>query len=275
MKQFWIRVQSALIYALLMVGGISWNQYSYGLLFFVIILLSLHEYYMLIHHTLAGSNVQRFYQPLLIGSGTAIYLLSFASAGGYMSFHAIAFAPLLLFLPFILELFAASTKPMHNIGLMLFGLVYLGTSFGMVNFLVFHGGSYHAFPLLGIIMMIWAYDSCAYLVGSRLGRTKLFPRLSPKKSWEGLTGGAVGTAIVAWLLYVIMPVNILLIDWLLIGAMIIITGTLGDLLISLIKRSLMIKDTGNLMPGHGGILDRFDALIMTIPFVAVYVFFRF
>lgn len=274
MKQFWIRVQSALIYALVMVGGILWNQYSYGVLFLVITFLSLYEYYNIISRKLGDSQVGFLYRPLMILSGVVLYLLSFASAGGYVSFHVMALAPLFFFLPFIVELFSSSSNPLHNIGLQLYGLVYLGISFAMVNFVVFHGGSYHAFPLLGIIVMIWAYDSCAYLVGSRFGSNKLFPRLSPKKSWEGLGGGVLGTAIAAGLLYLIVP-GILLVDWLLIGALIIVTGTFGDLVISLMKRSLQIKDTGTIMPGHGGVLDRFDALILTIPFAAVYIFFRF
>ena len=274
MKQFWIRLQSALIYALVMGGGILWHEYSFGVLFLVITFLSLNEYYNIIHTKLSDSRVLFLYRPLMVISGLVLFMLFYASAGGYVSFHIMTFAPLLFFLPFILELFSSSSNPIHNIGLQLFGFVYLGISFAMVNFVVFHGGGYHAFPLLGIIVMIWAYDSFAYLVGSRFGKRKLFPRLSPKKSWEGLGGGVVGIVIAAGLLYLIVP-NILLVDWLLIGALIIVTGTFGDLVISLIKRSLQIKDTGSLIPGHGGILDRFDALILTIPFAAVYIFFRF
>lgn len=274
MKQFWIRVQSALVFAAVMVGGILWNQYSCGALFLIITMLSLHEYYNIVHPTLFHSKVTAIYRPFLVGSGVIIYLLSFLSAAGLLSPYVLAITPLFLFLPFITELFADSSSPVHNIGLQLAGLLYIGVSFAMLNFIMFYDGSYHAFPLLGIILMIWAYDSLAYLTGSWLGRRKMLPRLSPKKSWEGLGGGIVGLVLVAILLSYIVP-RIPLADWLTFGALIAVTGTLGDLVISLIKRSLHIKDTGSLIPGHGGVLDRFDALILTVPFAAVYIFFRF
>ena len=123
--------------------------------------------------------------------------------------------------------------------------------------------------LFGYFGILWISDTGAYLVGSAIGKHRLFERISPKKSWEGSIGGAIfalGGAALCWYLFG----DILLWQWFVLGLIIVIIGTLGDLVESLFKRSLGVKDSGSILPGHGGMLDRFDAVFISAPFVFAY-----
>ena len=125
--------------------------------------------------------------------------------------------------------------------------------------------------LLGYFIILWIYDSAAYLLGSRFGKHKLVSGISPNKSWEGLLGGFIfGLAASIGVSYFFNIYSLK--DWFIIALILIITGTLGDLFESVIKRNLGVKDTGNILPGHGGILDRFDAVLFSAPFVYFYVY---
>jgi phosphatidate cytidylyltransferase len=131
------------------------------------------------------------------------------------------------------------------------------------------GVSYHGGLLMGCILHIWANDTGAYFVGSRFGKNRLFERISPKKSWEGFFGGLALSIVAAWLNHRLFA-ELELIEWIAVGVLMSVFGTLGDLVESMLKRSINIKDSGTLFPGHGGILDRFDALLVGIPFVCCY-----
>ncbi len=123
--------------------------------------------------------------------------------------------------------------------------------------------------ILGTLFILWASDSGAYFAGTRFGKTKLFERISPKKSWEGSVGGAItsfGVALVLASKFTILDVT----QWMIITTIIIIAGTYGDLVESLFKRSIEIKDSGQSIPGHGGFLDRFDGLLLASPFITAF-----
>jgi len=120
-----------------------------------------------------------------------------------------------------------------------------------------------------VLNLIWANDSGAYIVGSLIGKNKLFERISPKKSWEGFIGGGIFSMLAAWLISLFV-VEISLIDWLVIAIITFIFGTFGDLIESLLKRMVKVKDSGHILPGHGGILDRFDSIIVSAPMVFIY-----
>ncbi|HZH72831.1 MAG TPA: CDP-archaeol synthase, partial [Mariniphaga sp.] len=126
--------------------------------------------------------------------------------------------------------------------------------------------------LVGVFLTVWIYDSMAYLSGSRFGKHKLNKKISPNKSWEGCIGGAVGAMIMG-----IINARVFgqpsLSEWLVISALVIVFGTLGDLFESIIKRRLKVKDSGTMLPGHGGLLDRFDSLLFVIPVVYVWLSF--
>jgi len=121
---------------------------------------------------------------------------------------------------------------------------------------------------LGLLILIWTCDSMAYLVGRKLGKTRLFERVSPKKTWEGIYGAIVGTMLVALLLYPILGLYNYTF-WIIMAVLVVVFGTLGDLIQSHIKRQFNVKDSGNLMPGHGGFWDRFDSFVFLLPFVSL------
>ncbi|MBL0246373.1 MAG: phosphatidate cytidylyltransferase [Sphingobacteriales bacterium] len=120
------------------------------------------------------------------------------------------------------------------------------------------------------MLLVWSNDTAAYLSGRAFGRHKLFERISPKKTWEGTIGGGLFTLFVGWLLSILFRFS--LTTWLGIAALAVLCGTWGDLIESLLKRSLGVKDSGSLLPGHGGVLDRFDALLFVLPFVFAFLY---
>jgi phosphatidate cytidylyltransferase len=134
---------------------------------------------------------------------------------------------------------------------------------------VFDEGYYNYEILLGCLLILWASDTGAFFAGTRFGKRKLFERISPKKSWEGFWGGAALAVAMTYGLSLYLH-SISIVDWLVIGLIIIIGGTFGDLVESLLKRSIEIKDSGTSLPGHGGFLDRFDGLLISSPFIAAY-----
>lgn len=189
--------------------------------------------------------------------------------------------PIPLFVIFIAELFSKNETPIRNISISLFTLVY--TVFPLIVSIFIVNGDILYFQttvnmftptvLLGVFVLIWVYDSMAYCVGVPLGRHRLFERVSPKKSWEGTIGGAVLTIIAGYFINLLFPI-LPKIDWVVITLIVIVFGTLGDLIESLFKRSFAIKDSGGALPGHGGLLDRFDSFIFTIPWVWIYLIIR-
>lgn len=143
--------------------------------------------------------------------------------------------------------------------------------FGLMNALFYIGNSEVAYPgiLIAIFVLVWANDVFAYLSGTYLGKHKLFPSVSPKKTWEGTLGGLLFTLLFAALVFYITK-ELNLRDWLLLAIMVSVLSTIGDLAESLLKRNSGVKDSGTLIPGHGGILDRFDAALFVTPFVFLY-----
>jgi phosphatidate cytidylyltransferase len=123
-------------------------------------------------------------------------------------------------------------------------------------------------------LLTWSNDTWAYLIGSKIGKTPLLPRISPKKTWEGTISGFIGCVLTGILIhYTFNTKQLSLTDWLILGGIVGILGTIGDLIESMLKRSVGVKDSGSFMPGHGGFLDRFDAFLFVIPFVMIYLFF--
>jgi phosphatidate cytidylyltransferase len=153
------------------------------------------------------------------------------------------------------------------------GVFYIALPFGLLNYFYIPArlpGDVQYGVLFGFFLILWLNDTAAYLVGSAIGKHRLFERISPKKSWEGSVGGAVFALFTAWLLSGYFSA-ILLWQWLVMAIIIVILGTLGDLVESMLKRNLGIKDSGNILPGHGGMLDRFDAVLLSAPVVYVFI----
>jgi phosphatidate cytidylyltransferase len=204
--------------------------------------------------------------PFLLLGGTALGFW-----GGPVPFIGIA---MLIFAAapfFLLELLLNQEHPFDNVGRYLLGMFYIGIPFCLLAYIsmplgeFFSSGEYVPWRVFGLLGLIWIDDTMAYFVGSMIGKHKLFERISPKKTWEGSIGGGLCTILVAWIVSHWIDVytpN----QWMALAAVAAIFGTLGDLVESMLKRSLHIKDSGSLLPGHGGLLDRFDAFIFALPF---------
>lgn len=269
MNNFVTRTLTGAVFITVLGGAILWSPVSFMFLFGVIALLGINEFYKLFGATEYKPNV---YTGTL--AGFVFYLISC----GYVS-QVLPSSAYILVIPFvsaifIAELYSRHTKPFQNIGLTLLGAAYVVIPFSLLvlsGFTMPSNALYNYNPtiILGFFFLLWTSDTGAYLVGITMGKHPLFPRVSPKKSWEGFIGGIVLTLVVAFVISRFFTV-LSLTDWLLIGAIIAIFGVLGDLIESLLKRSLQIKDSGNILPGHGGILDRFDSVIFSAPLVFLY-----
>jgi len=174
-----------------------------------------------------------------------------------------------LFLP-VYELFRKKGNNISNIATGILGLSYIATPFCLSNYVVFINGTYNSFPLILLFILIWTNDTGAYLVGMSMGKHKLFPRISPKKSWEGLIGGIILTILVS-LIFVFIKQNISVFNGVLLGILVSVSSVFGDFTESMFKRSFNIKDSGKLIPGHGGFLDRFDSMLFAVPIYLCYI----
>ena len=248
-------------------GGITYNKYTFALLILIITILAAHEFFALSNHGKASP------QKALGFVAITIFFVSNALVAMQITNIKILLINIpFIFSFFIAELFTKADKPFNNIAYMMLCLVYIVFPFTLLHYTAYAvNGEFQSSIILGFFYLLWASDTGAYLSGMAFGRTKLFERISPKKSWEGFIGGAVLSLLVAYILsqyFTILPFK----DWAIIAVIIIIAGTLGDLVESLFKRSIDIKDSGTMLPGHGGILDRFDGLLLAAPFVFVYLF---
>ncbi|GAO29030.1 phosphatidate cytidylyltransferase [Geofilum rubicundum] len=264
MNNFWQRVLTGIIFVIAIIGGMWWHQFSYLLIFFTVVLLGMLEFVELVKARPVSAQIGS-----AITLGSFWYLISFFVLSGGMAVQWLMFIVPMIIAVFIIELFRNSNTPLLNIACTLIIPFYVALPFSFLHFLVFKGGSYDFGLLLGFFILIWANDSGAYLVGVNFGKRRLFKRISPRKSWEGAIGGFVFTLIVAYIIHYFNG-GLNVIHWLVIGMIISVMGTFGDLVESMLKRSVNVKDSGSLLPGHGGVLDRFDAVIFAAPLVCGY-----
>lgn len=253
------------------IAGVSVGQWTYFAIFFIICLFTLLEFYKLVG--LDGLAPQRAYGTLC---GIAIFILSFLIEGRInLLGSVIPIEGYILIFPLIscvymIKLYKKfERKPFTNIAFTFLGIFYVALPFALLNVVAYENGRYNYEVILGILLILWASDTGAYFAGTRFGKRKLFERISPKKSWEGFVGGAVLAMIfVAGLARYLHSLSTG--EWAVVGIIIIVGGTFGDLIESLLKRSIEIKDSGDALPGHGGFLDRFDGLLISAPFIAAY-----
>lgn len=269
MKNLKKRTITGLIFGLIMIGLTVWKPWSFTLLLFIISAWSILEFYSLF--TTRNVFPQKFFGMII--SQLFIILMILVARNVIPLRWLLVMIPL-LFAVFIAELFRKSDHPFLNIAITLTGLIYITipiSLFGLMVFSVHLLGEFNWQLALGIFFLIWANDTGAYFIGSKFGKKKLFQRHSPNKSWEGSVGGLFAALLVAWILAFFFK-ELSLQHWITVSLIIVVTGTLGDLIESMLKRSLQLKDTGTILPGHGGMLDRFDGLFISLPFIAFYLF---
>ncbi len=271
MKELHTRTIWGFLFATVLTGAIMLGAYSFGLLFLVISVFALREFYALCR---AAGYSPQLYPGLFLG--LLLFVLSFFIAKHLITYNSYLYVlPLIYALP-VYELFRKKKNPLTNLGLTVFGIFYVSIPFALLNFLPFNeiegAFDYHYELLISLFLFVWASDSGAYIFGVRFGRHRLFERISPKKSWEGLLGGIFTALLIAWILTFIFKeysFSILAI----MAIIVTLAGTLGDLVESMIKRSIGVKDSGRFMPGHGGLLDRFDSILLASP--VIYFVFQF
>jgi len=262
------------------------------ILFLFITVIGLWEFYNL--SMLSRAKPQIWYGIVL---GAILFISNYLFASGYVNYKVfVLLIPLFVFV-FIIELYREYKRPFKNIAYTYLGIIYIAIPFSLLNYFVIVSSSgkvlktildpinnltnyflfiepndkiiYSPYILLGFFLMLWANDTGAYVFGVSFGKHKLFPRLSPKKSWEGFIGGALTTFGIAYIISLYF-IDLSFVSWIMMALIIVLTATLGDLVESMYKRSIGVKDSGSILPGHGGILDRFDVVLITAPIVFTY-----
>lgn len=262
-----VRIIAGAVFVGLLLGGILINEYSFCIILALITVLSLFEFYGLVEKS-AKIPVTRVWNMLggfFLFIGIFYYYVSGSAIMAFVTYT------IYLLVLFISELYLKRSDPIRSLSYSLLGQIYIALPFSLTNYLVFayEPGSYHYVYIMALLIFIWVNDSFAYLTGMTFGKHRLFERISPKKSWEGFIGGMVVSMGTSLIFAHFFP-NLSVLAWLGFAAVTIIFGTWGDLFESLIKRTLGVKDSGNMIPGHGGILDRFDSTILAIPAVCLY-----
>ncbi|RVU25086.1 phosphatidate cytidylyltransferase [Sandaracinomonas limnophila] len=258
------RVIAAVIAVPFLIFCIQFSDYTFLGLFLIIGALAQLEFYKLIG-SMEGNLPLTFFGTFC---GIVMHLLTFFIEKGVLAYQNYYILSPLLTLIFFIKLYKKQdVNPFQNIAYTFLGLIYVALPFALLTVLAFvKNENYDPQIILGCLFLLWASDSGAYFAGTKFGKTKLFERVSPKKSWEGSIGGFVSAMLVAFILGKFFT-NYTLIEWISIGVIIVVAGTYGDLVESLFKRSINIKDSANTIPGHGGFLDRFDGLLLSIPFI--------
>lgn len=261
------RAITAFFFAACMLGSLFLGPWVFATFTLLLLVLGVLEFFRLIKAGGAQPN-----RAMGLALSVSLYLLVGAQllAEGTTK-HFLVLIPMVL-LVLIAELYRKSDTPFQNGAFTLFASVYVAMPFACYVALGFVSNEFSFTLPLALLLLIWANDTGAYLFGVTWGKHRLFERHSPKKSWEGFVGGLFTGLVVAWILSVYFP-TIPLVHWLAIALITGVFGTLGDLVESMLKRSLNIKDSGTFLPGHGGLLDRFDSLFFAAPMVYFYLLF--
>lgn len=265
------RIITGLLGAAGIIAGVSFGPWTYYFIFLIICFFALIEFYQL-----AGLDGMLPQKTFGVFCGILIFSLSFFIEKGHISYrYYFLVFPMISFVYMIKLYKKFERKPFTNIAFTFLGIFYVAVPFTLLNIAVYEDGFYNYQIVFGCLFILWASDTGAYFAGTFFGRRKLFERISPKKSWEGFFGGAVlAMAFAIGLPYFFEAIGqnstLTLMNWIIIGVIIVIGGTFGDLVESLLKRSIEIKDSGDALPGHGGFLDRFDGLLISAPFVVAY-----
>jgi phosphatidate cytidylyltransferase len=263
------RAITGFFFVVVMLGSMLLGHYVFGAFFLVLSVFCLREFYTLLNKS--GEN-----PDMVTGLINGVFIYIIFALIVYQNnpyYHKLLFLlTLSVSAIFIQELFKRSSAAFVNIGYTLIGIAYICLPFTFFHAMAYLNGEYNFHYPLAFMLLLWANDTGAYLVGSKFGRTKLFERHSPKKTWEGFMGGIFISAVVALIISYFFK-ELLWNQWVSVAILVGGFGTLGDLVESMFKRSIDVKDSGEILPGHGGLLDRFDGLLLAAPIVYTYLYF--
>lgn len=284
LKTLTTRTLTAIIFVAVLLACICTNYVTFTALFYVVSIWGLYEFYQLAEKLGAMP-----YKPIGYLAGVCMFGYSIVANSNIALFfnpeNLLAYTLVFVFIVFVIALFDDQKHTILNITYTLSGLVYAVLPFMILVSLscadkayTFNNPTgnwyedvapYNPHYVLGIIILIWVSDVCAYLVGSLIGKNKLYERISPGKTWEGSIGATILTIGSSFLIAHWFP-ELPLKHWIAISIIVSVFGTIGDLVESMLKRQAGVKDSGSIMPGHGGILDRFDSLLFVSPFIYAY-----
>lgn len=267
------RSATGVLFVAILAGCILYSPLSFGIVFIIISALSVYEF----THLMNQSGEVSLNKTITGLGGAYLFLafMGFCTSGTGMRIF-LPYLTLLLYL-MITELYLKKKNPIGNWAFSMFSQLYVALPFALLNVLAFQNTpetgdvTYNPVLPLSVFVFIWLNDTGAYCIGSWMGKHRLFERISPKKSWEGSVAGglfSVASSLGLACLFPFMSVW----QWVGLAVTVVIFGTWGDLAESLMKRRLDIKDSGNILPGHGGMLDRFDSALMAIPAAVIYLY---
>lgn len=270
MNELLTRALTGALFVTVVLGSFWLGGYSTFSLFFIVLIIGLKEFYQMFRDEQQVSikeNAAVVGGVLFFVALCSVYLSRGIEALENSVFLIHNYLPILMVaFVFPFELFRNKKTPVPNVAITILGWLYVAIPFYFVVMMSFMDQGKHL--LTGLFVLVWMNDTFAYLTGRFLGKTKLFERISPKKTWEGTMGGILFSLLTGFVLAYTMKMSY---TFFLIAAPIVsLAAIFGDLFESLLKRSVKVKDSGNLLPGHGGILDRFDAVIFAIPFYYVW-----
>lgn len=267
MKEFYKRSISGIFFVIIILSAIYASVFSLYALLIIILVFTLNEYYNLLFKL-------KFLPYKLFGISSAVLILTlnFLIAIKQIDQQFLALNLLIITILPVIPLFYHTKSFVQSWGSTLLAWLYIIIPITSLVFISQLTGKFEPVLVMAVFVIIWAYDSFAYICGSLFGKHKMFPDISPKKSWEGFFGGmflSLGAVFFLSPMFVILSRS----EWLFLTIIIVLTGTIGDLIESAIKRNAGIKDSGKFLPGHGGFLDRFDSLLFAAPFVFVYLLY--
>jgi phosphatidate cytidylyltransferase len=276
LNNFFRRTLTGAWIVILVLGGFWLHPVSFFLTGLFLLAGTQYEYYLMIRNT--GVRPQ-----IIAGmiTGAAAYITATLIASGILKMKFFLVLIPMMMMIMIIELYRKQEKPFDSLAHTFFSILYTALPFSLFPFAAFsREGLASLLPhsqvifspgiIIGFFLLLWANDTGAYLTGITIGRHRLMERISPKKSWEGFIGGTILAIAIAWLLSGWMGV-VEREKWVIISLIISVTGTYGDLIESMLKRSIGVKDSGTIMPGHGGFLDRFDSAVISFPLVFLFI----
>ena len=261
------RAVSGFIFLIIFVTALTGSEYSMAIFFFVVSVFATSELFRLIQtpemkpQIVTGGILSKF-----------LFLFPVAYLMGLLPLKSVS----LILIPFLAipinELFKNEKHAIVNMIVSYFPAFYVSLPFVLLVDIIYRNGSFNPYPVLGFFILIWIYDTGAYLSGRFFGKRKLFERISPRKPWEGLIGGGVLSILVGFLALAHFIPDLNNWQWAFVALLVVAFGTLGDLIESMVKRNANVKDSGSLMPGHGGMLDRFDSALFAAPFFWLFLY---